>query len=142
MHNDIEEVAGRVAGVRGPHDEVARVHVLEESDSARVVVRIAAHLDQLGSGIDPDLLIPVALDNDLLGFVPQPCDEHGLDDAVVNCWGLIVVQLQVVLRDAGVVGPELALRVRRSEEHSVKGRLAYGLQNMHESGAKCKHYET
>ena len=113
--NDIAEVAARVVDVGGPHDEVSRVHVLEERDSARVVVRIAAHLGQFSAGVEPDLLIPVALDNDLLGFVPQPCDEHGLDDAVVNCWGLIVVQLQVVLRDAGVVGPELALRVQRSE---------------------------
>ena len=142
MLNDIEKVTVRVVDVRGSHDEVARVHVLEESDSARVVVWVAAHLGQLSAGVDPHLLIPVALDNDLLRFVPQPCDEHVLDDSVVHRDCLIVVQLLVVFRDACVVGPELVLRVQCSEEHAIKCRLSDGLQNMYKHGAKCTLYET
>ena len=135
--NDIEEVTEWVVDVRGSHDEVARVHVLEESDSARVVVWVAAHLGQLSAGVDPHLLIPVALDNDLLRFVPQSCDEHGLDDSVVHIDCLIVGQLLVVFSDARVVGPELVLRVQCAEEYAIKCRLSDDLQNMCKYGSKC-----
>ena len=37
VHKDIEKAVFLVVEVRGPHDEVVRVHVLEEVHSARVV---------------------------------------------------------------------------------------------------------
>ena len=42
--DDIEQGALRVVEVGGPHDEVAREHVLEESDPARIELDITAHL--------------------------------------------------------------------------------------------------
>ena len=59
VHNYIEKLVLLAADVRGQHDEVVWVHVLEEVHSARVVVVIAAHLRQFSSGIDPHLLIPL-----------------------------------------------------------------------------------
>jgi hypothetical protein len=69
----IEKLVVGVDDVRGSHDEVARVHVLEEVDSVRAVVQIAVHLGQFSWGDDPHLLILFVFYDDFLWFLPQTC---------------------------------------------------------------------
>ena len=61
-----------------PHDEIVRVQVLEKVDSA------GAKLWLLCAWVNAHLLVPVALHDNLLWFVAQLVQEHGLDDAVVD----------------------------------------------------------
>ena len=82
VHKDIEQVDVLVADGRGPHDEVFRVHVLEEVHSARVVSQIAAHLYQFCSGIDPTFSYQSHSKTISSGSFPRRAMNIGLDDVV------------------------------------------------------------
>ena len=128
MVDDIEQAVLGRGSCGWPHHEVVRIQVLEEVDSAGVEVVVAPHLDELSTWVNAHLLVPVTLHDNLLWFVAQFVQEHGLDYAIVDEYFRVASTLLVVLGHTCVVCPKLRLRGLRSEEDAIQGCLGDGLQ--------------